>query len=138
MCIFNTFKHHQKECIFQTQISIQMMKSSFISSAAQGTINWRASSNPDFIQNYFLFNFDVRLFLIIAINAVNQATYIHFLHFYGSFRSFCKQKQHFSTLSLSLPFYPSLSLSPFLALPFPPISSLGLHFLQSRISGLRN
>ena len=114
MCIFNTFKHHQKECIFQTQISIQMMKSSFISSAAQGTINWRASSNPDFIQNYFLFNFDVRLFLIIAINAVNQATYIHFLHFYGSFRSFCKQKQHFSTHSLSLP----LSLSHFL--PFPP------------------
>ena len=28
--------------------------------------------------------------------------YIHFLHFYGSFRSFCKQKQHFSP-SLALP-----------------------------------
>ena len=100
-----------------------MMKSSFISSAAQGTINWRASSNPDFIQNYFLFNFDVRLFLIIAINAVNQATYIHFLHFYGSCRSFCKQKQHFSlSISLSL----SLSRSPIsshflLGSPLPPI-----------------
>ena len=32
----------------------------------QGTFNCRASSYPDFIQNYFLF-------LIIAINAVNQA-----------------------------------------------------------------
>ena len=31
---------------------------------------------------------------------------IHFLHSYGSFRSFCKQKQHFSTLfSLPLPHF---------------------------------
>ena len=54
MRIFNTFKHHQKECIFQTQILIQMMKSSFVSSAAQGSINCRDSSTPDFIQNDFL------------------------------------------------------------------------------------
>ena len=43
---------------------------------------------------------------VIMINAVNQAfweaIYIHFLHFYGSFRSFCKQKATlFNTLSLS-------------------------------------
>ena len=36
--------------------------------------------------------------------------------------------------SLSLP----LSRSPSLALPFPPISSLGLHFLLLRILGYRN
>ena len=53
--------------------------------------------------------------------------YIHFLHFYGSFRSFFKQNQHFS-LSLFL------SLSLFCS----SISSLGLHFLQSRIPGLPN
>ena len=56
-----------------------------------------------------------------------RMTHIHFLHFYGSFRSFCKQKQHFSTLSLS----------PSLALPFPPISSWGLHFLLPRIPQLK-
>ena len=44
------------------------------------------------------------------------------MHLYGSFRSFCKQKQHFSTLSLSL----SLSRSPIsshflLGSPLPPI-----------------
>ena len=42
-----------------------------------------------------------------------ERQYTHFLHFYGSFRSFCKQKQHFSTLSLSSHFL----LGP----PFPPI-----------------
>ena len=36
-----------------------------------------------------------------------ERQYIHFLHFYASFRSFCKHKQHISTHS----FFPHLSLS---------------------------
>ena len=39
----------------------------------EGTFNWRTSSYPDFIRNYFLLKRTCLTFLIIAINAINQA-----------------------------------------------------------------
>ena len=65
---------------------------SLMFTSSQGTFNWRASSYPDFIQNYFLLKLMFDFF---------ERQYTHFLHFHGSFRSFCKQKHHFSTHSLS-------------------------------------
>ena len=69
-------------------------------------------------------------FFIIAINAVNQA-------FWGAIYTLLAFLWFFKIILQTKATLFSLS-PPSLALPFPPISSLGLHFHQSRIPGLRN
>ena len=101
----------------------------------QGTFNWRASSYPDFIQNYFLLKRIIDLFdnrdkcrkpAFLRDNIYTScASTVLLDHFANKSNTF----QH----SLSFP----LCLSPPLALPFPSISSLGLHFLLSRMPGYR-
>ena len=96
----------------------------------------RLLCDPDLIHNYFLLL--KRMFDFF--NNRNKCHKPGFLR--GNIYTSCISMvllDHFANKSntfqhtLSLP----LSLSPSLALPFPPISSLGLHFLRSRIPGSR-
>ena len=99
---------------------------------AQGTINWRASYNPDFIQNYFLIKgmfdfFDNR----------DKCRKPGFLR--GNIYTSCifmVLLDHFANKSNTFQHAPSLSLS--LSLSRSPIYSLGLHFLLPRLPGYRN
>ena len=132
-------KGHAK-CTWQSLITklpmplaMAVLLSSYVSisnvAQHQGTFNWRASSYPYFIQNYFLLKLLFNFF-----DNRDKCRKPGFLrgHIYTSCISMVLLDHFANKSNIFKMIYPSL------ALPFPPISSLGLHFLQSRIPGLRN